>query len=83
MLKQASDSYRESFPPAAEAGLIDRARAKTLEPSAGTRNALVRAHLDVDHDLVAVALVQVPELFAEYIPQVAAWFADRADDAPV
>lgn len=39
VLKQAPDSYRESFLLAAEAGLIDRALARDLAPSAGMRNA--------------------------------------------
>lgn len=83
VLKQAPDSYRESFSLAAEAGLIDRALATALEPSAGMRNALVHAYLDIDYDLVAVALDQAPESYAEYIRQVATWFAERAGDTPV
>lgn len=83
VLKQAPDSYRESFSLAAEAGLIDRALATALEPSAGMRNTLVHAYLDIDYDLVAVALDQAPESYAEYIRQVATWFAERAGDTPV
>ena len=82
VLKQAPDSYRESFSLAAEAGLIDGALATALEPSAGMRNTLVHAYVDVDYDLVAVALAQAPDLFTEYVRQVASWFADRATDAP-
>lgn len=75
VLKQAPDSYRESFLLAAEAGLIDRALARDLAPSAGMRNALVHAYLDVDYDKVALALEVAPDLFAEYVRQVAQWFA--------
>ncbi len=83
VLKRAPDSYPESFSLAAQAGLIDSSLATALEPSAGMRNTLVHAYVDVDYELVAVALVQAPEVFTEYVRQVAAWFADRADDVPV
>lgn len=82
VLKQAPDSYRESFLLAAEAGLIDRALARDLAPSAGMRNALVHAYLDVDYDKVALALEVAPDLFAKYVRQVAQWFArHEAGDA--
>ncbi len=83
VLRQTPDSYRESFGLAARAGLIDRTLATALEPSAGMRNTLVHAYLDVDYDLVALALAAAPDLFAAYIGQVAGWFADRADEPPV
>ncbi len=82
VLKQAPDSYPESFLLAAEAGLIDRALARDLAPPAGMRNALVHAYLDVDHDKVALALEVAPALVAEYVRQVAQWFArQEAGDA--
>ncbi len=76
---QAPDSYRESFLLAAEAGSIDRDLAAALAPSAGLRNVLVHAYLDVDHARVAEATAVAPDLFAEYVRQVSRWFADRAE----
>lgn len=79
ILKQAPDSYRESFLLAAEAGVIDRSLAEALVPSAGMRNALVHAYLDVDYDKVGIAIAAAPDLFREYVRQVSRWFTDRAD----
>ena len=76
---QAPDSYRESFQLAADAGVIDRELAGALAPSAGLRNVLVHAYLDVDHARVAEAAAVAPGLFGEYVRQVSGWFADRQD----
>lgn len=81
VLARAPDSYRESFLLAAEAGLIDQALAEAMAPSAGLRNVLVHAYLDVDHDLVAAATATAPQLFGAYVRHAARWFARRADGA--
>lgn len=80
MLKQAPDSYRDSFLLAAEAGLIDRDLAGALAPSAGMRNTLVHAYLDVDYNKVEVAIAAVPALYGEYVRQVARWLSSRAGE---
>ena len=59
-----------------------RWRCRALRNSTGVQRSRVHAYLDVDHDLVAVALVRAPDLFAEYIRQVATWFAERVDATP-
>lgn len=76
-LGRAPDSYRESFLLAADAGVITRELAGSLAPAAGLRNVLVHAYLDVDHEKVAAATAAAPELFGEYVRQVARWFAMR------
>jgi uncharacterized protein YutE (UPF0331/DUF86 family) len=41
---------------------------------------LVHAYLDVDHVEVAAATASAPQLFGEYVRQVARWLGDQADD---
>jgi uncharacterized protein YutE (UPF0331/DUF86 family) len=78
VLGQAPDSYRESFLLAAQVGVIDDKLAVALAPSAGLRNVLVHAYLDVDHDRVAEATALAPDLFGEYVRQASRWFAERS-----
>ena len=50
-----------------------------LAPSAGLRNVLVHAYLDLDVDRLAVAVPLATEQNSEYVRQVARWVADRAE----
>jgi uncharacterized protein YutE (UPF0331/DUF86 family) len=78
-LERTPDSYGESFDLAAEAGMIDGELAKSLRPSAGMRNVLVHAYLDVDHERVASAVPMAVEQYREYVRQVADFLQHRAD----
>lgn len=77
-LGRAPDAYRESFALAAEAGMISDDLAAALAPSAGTRNVLVHGYLDVDHALVAAAIVLALRDYREYTRQVAGWLKHHA-----
>lgn len=78
LLGRAPDTYRESFELAADAGLIDADLAQALRPSAGLRNVLVHAYLDIDRDIVAAAVPVMIELYGEYVRQAAAFARERA-----
>jgi uncharacterized protein YutE (UPF0331/DUF86 family) len=78
LLSRAPDSYAESFDLASDAGLIERELAKLIRPSAGLRNVLVHAYLDVDQDRVAAAVPLALEQYGEYVRQAAAFARDRA-----
>jgi uncharacterized protein YutE (UPF0331/DUF86 family) len=68
---------RRSFTAAAEAGLITSDLAARLAPSAGLRNVLVHAYLDLDlHRLVAAVPLAVDH-YGEYVRQVARRLTDR------
>ncbi len=75
-LQQTPDSYAESFTLAARAGTIAPELARRLTPSAGMRNVLVHAYLDIDHEIVAAAVPRAIAEYAEYTRQVARWFSD-------
>lgn len=80
VLRQAPDSYADSFLLAAKAGLIDRDLARAMVPAAGTRNALVHAYLDIDYGRIEIAIDRAPGLFGEYVEQVARWIRQRAEE---
>lgn len=80
VLRQAPDSYADSFLLAAKAGLIDRDLARAMVPAAGTRNALVHAYLDIDYGKVEIAIDRAPELFGDYVGQVARWIRQRTEE---
>jgi uncharacterized protein YutE (UPF0331/DUF86 family) len=69
---------RRSFTAAAETGLIDRGLADRLAPSAGLRNVLVHAYVDLDVALLVAAVPLAAEQYGEYVRQVARWVADRS-----
>ena len=73
-------AHGSASPPrlAAQVGVIDEKLAASLAPTAGLRNVLVHAYLDVDHDLVAEATRLAPEQFGDYVRQAARWFAERS-----
>jgi uncharacterized protein YutE (UPF0331/DUF86 family) len=65
--------YRESFRAAARIGLIPRALAGDLAPSAGLRNVLVHEYADVDDARVHAAIPLVLDGFREYAGAVLGW----------
>ena len=58
-------------------GVIDRDLAERLAPSAGLRNVLVHAYVDLDLARLVAAVPLAAEQYAEYVRQVARWVADR------
>ena len=78
-LSRAPDTHAESFVLVADAGAVERELAARLVPSAGMRNVLVHAYLDVDHEIVAAAVPAAIEQYGEYTHQVAQWFRRRGE----
>jgi uncharacterized protein YutE (UPF0331/DUF86 family) len=77
-LGAVSSDYRGSFLQAAEAGAIDEELARRLAPSAGLRNILTHAYLDVDLDRLAAAVPAAVRDYREYVRQVAAYLQREA-----
>lgn len=73
----APQTGRESFETAATAGALDADLAERLAPAAGLRNVLVHRYTDIRPDLVAAAVPEVLDGFAEYVRQVAAFLLDN------
>ena len=73
---------RRSFGAAAAAGLICEDLAVELAPSAGLRNVLVHAYLDLDVARLVAAVPLATEQYGEYVRQVARWLTDRAERPP-
>lgn len=73
-LGRTPDTYAESFALAAEAGMIDTELATRLRPSAGLRNVLVHAYLDVDREIVVASVPLAITDYAEYTREAAKWF---------
>jgi uncharacterized protein YutE (UPF0331/DUF86 family) len=71
--------YRGSFTAAGEVGLLDRALARRLEPSAGLRDVVVHQYLDVDLGVLAAATGRALEDYGDYVRAVARWFRDRQE----
>jgi uncharacterized protein YutE (UPF0331/DUF86 family) len=69
---------RRSFAAAAEVGLIDGDLAARLAPSAGLRNVLVHAYVDLDVARLVAAVPLAADGYGEYVRQAARWLADRA-----
>ena len=57
--------------------VIDHDLAERLAPSAGLRNVLVHAYVDLDLARLVAAVPLASEQYAEYVRQVARWVADR------
>ena len=79
-LGRAPDSYAASFTLAAESGMIDAELAARLRPSAGMRNVLVHAYLEVDHAIVASSVPRAVADYTEYASAVARWFTSEATE---
>ncbi len=78
-LGESPPSYAESFTLAARAGMITDELASALRPSAGTRNVLVHAYLEIDYAQVAVALPLARQQYGKYVRQAASWLRAVAD----
>jgi len=79
VLERAPDTYADSFTLAAEAKMIGAELAAALLPSAGMRNVLIHNYLEVDYQLVEVAIPLAVEQYGEYVRQAARWLQDRAE----
>lgn len=73
----APPDVRRSFAAAAAAGMIEPDLAQRLAPSAGLRNVLVHAYLDLDVSRLVAAVPLAVEPYGEYVRQVAGWLAGR------
>ncbi len=69
---------RRSFSAVAALGVIDEDLAARLAPSAGLRNVLVHAYVDLDVERLVAAVPLAAEQYGEYVREVARWVADRA-----
>jgi uncharacterized protein YutE (UPF0331/DUF86 family) len=78
LLGRSPDSYAASFDEMARAGVLEWDFAASLRPSAGMRNVLVHDYLEVDHDMVSVAIPLAQEQYSEYVRNVARWLRDNA-----
>ncbi len=74
---ESPPDVRRSFTAVADTGLIDHDLAERLAPSAGLRNVLVHAYVDLDLARLVAAVPLASEQYAEYVRQVARWVADR------
>ncbi len=74
---ESPPDVRRSFTAVADTGLIDHDLAQRLAPSAGLRNVLVHAYVDLDLARLVAAVPLASEQYAEYVRQVARWVADR------
>ena len=71
---------RRSFVAAADTGLIEHDLAERLAPSAGLRNILVHAYLDLDVERLAAAVPLATDQYGEYVRQVARWWPTAPSD---
>lgn len=74
---QTTRTYPEAFGAAADAGILSVALARTLESTAGMRNALVHEYVAIDLAKVADVVPLAPETFGQFIREVAAWVEAR------
>lgn len=75
----APPDYHASFLALAEVGVIDRALAARLAPSAGLRNVLIHAYVDLDLDRFVSSVPLARSEFPRYVQQVARWLLDREE----
>lgn len=71
----APEDYHESFLRCADAGAIPAALAEQLAPSAGLRNILVHAYIEIDLAIVASSVAAALDGFGEYQRAIAAWLS--------
>lgn len=77
-LGRVPESYATSFDLAVEAGILDPELGAALRPSAGLRNVLVHAYVDVDPAAVARAVPLALAQYGAYVRQVAAFLEQEA-----
>lgn len=80
-LGRAPHDLTESFDLAAEAGLLSEELAAELRPSAGMRNVIVNAYLDLDLELVAAAVPHAVDAYTRYVEAVARFVRRREEDS--
>jgi uncharacterized protein YutE (UPF0331/DUF86 family) len=68
----------QSFAKAAAAGLLSEELAARLRPSAGMRNAIVHAYVDLDLQRVAAAVPLAIADYTAYVQAVATFLANRS-----
>jgi len=76
-LGESPPDVQRSFYAVADLGVLDRGLAQRLAPSAGLRNVLVHAYVDLDLARLVAAVPLATEQYGEYVRQVARWVADR------
>lgn len=74
------EDYQSSFASAAAAGALPGELAAALAPSAGLRNAIVHAYLDIDLQRVAAAVPAAIHDFRAYVKAVASWLRGQVDE---
>lgn len=74
---QLPTDYRSSFGAAAAAGALPSELAGALAPSAGLRNAIIHAYLDVDLERIAAAIPLALRDYRSYVSAVAGWLRTR------
>ena len=74
---ESPPDVQRSFTAVADTGLIDHDLAERLAPSAGLRNVLIHAYVDLDLARLVAAVPLASEQYAEYVRQVARWVTDR------
>lgn len=78
-LGRAPTDLTESFDLAAEAGAIPQDLAAELRSSAGMRNVIVHAYVDLDLELVARAVPAAIEGYRSYMAEMAAFIRGEED----
>lgn len=78
-LREAPHDLQQSFDSAAKSGVVDHELAKALAPSAGLRNVLIHAYLDLDVDRFAASVPLAIEQYGRYVQQVGRWLRDQSD----
>jgi uncharacterized protein YutE (UPF0331/DUF86 family) len=71
----APEDYHESFLRCADAGAIPATLAGRLAPSAGLRNILVHAYIEIDLSIVASSVASALTGFTEYRRAIASWLS--------
>ncbi len=74
---RAPDEYRDSFPAAAEAGMLDADLAGRLALAVGQRNVLIHEYERVDLDLLADGAQRAAGDYRTYIGEVARFLRSR------
>ena len=72
-------TYRDSFATVARTGAIEPGLAARLAPSAGLRNILIHEYVEIDPEIVSMAVPQCLIDYSDYVSAVASWLA--AQDA--
>ncbi|MGI8522845.1 MAG: type VII toxin-antitoxin system HepT family RNase toxin [Nocardioides sp.] len=77
VLNEAPKDYRSSFQLATTAGLIGADLAGELQPSVGLRNVLAHEYVDIDLELVAIAVRLARSGYRAYVRSASTWLRER------